>query len=110
MTWKRLVKHDPALKPSLRKKLRNVPNQADRALKEVLLAFGIPESDLQEYLEAHLLALPGWAGRMLWRLRIVAEDKTLLMEYLAVRLSMEWTFITPYLPFSQQKVENQVSL
>ena len=66
-TWKRLVKHDPALKPSVRKRLRNVPNEADRALKEVLLALEIPESDLQEYLEAHLLALPGWAGRMLWR-------------------------------------------
>ncbi len=109
-TWKRLVIHDPALKPSVRKRLRDVPNDADRALEEVLLALEIPESDLQEYLEAHLLALPGWAGRMLWRSEQSAEEKTLLMEYLAVRLSMEWAFINPYLPYPQQKIENEVSL
>ena len=102
-TWKRLVIHDPALKPSVRKRLRNLPNEADRALKEVLLALEIPESDLQEYLEAHLLALPGWAGRMLWRSQQSDEDKTLLIEYLAVRLSMEWAFIKPYLPLPTAK-------
>ena len=62
-----LVIHDPALKPSVRKRLRNLPNEAEQALKEVLLALEIPYSDIQEYLEAHLLALPGWAGMMLWR-------------------------------------------
>ena len=34
---------------------------------EALLALEIPYSEIQEYLEAHLLALPGWAGMMLWR-------------------------------------------
>ena len=65
--WKRLVLHDPALKPSVRKRLRSLPDEAERALKKVLLALEIPFSDIQEYLEAHLLALPGWAGMMLWR-------------------------------------------
>ena len=108
--WKGLVMHDPALKPSVRKRLRNLPNEADRALKEVLLALEIPYSDIQEYLEAHLLALPGWAGRMLWRSEQSDEEKSLLTEYLAVRVSMEWAFIKPYLPLPQPKVENQVPL
>ena len=65
--WKILVLHDPALKPAVRKNLRSLPDGAERALKKVLLALEIPCADIQEYLEAHLLALPGWAGMMLWR-------------------------------------------
>ena len=65
--WKRLVHHDPALKSSVRKQFKSLPEEADRALKEVLLALEIPYSEIQDYLEAHLLALPGWAGMMLWR-------------------------------------------
>ena len=108
--WKRLVMHDPALKPSVRKRLKNLPDEADRALKEVLLALEIPYSDVQEYLEAHLLALPGWAGMMLWRSQQSDEEKSLLTEYLAVRISMEWALMKPYFPLSQPKIENQVPL
>ena len=49
------------------RQLKNVPEKADDALKEALLALEIPYSEIQDYLEAHLLALPGWAGMMLWR-------------------------------------------
>jgi len=108
--WKGLVMHDPALKPSVRERLRNLPNEAEHALKEALLGLEIPYWDVQEYLEAHLLALPGWAGMMLWRSEQSGKEKSLLTEYLAVRISMEWAFVTPYLPLPQQKVENEVNL
>lgn len=108
--WKGLVLHDPALKPAVRKSLRGLPDEAERALKKVLLALEIPYADIQEYLEAHLLALPGWAGMMLWRSQQYDEEKTLLAEYLAVRLSLEWMLIQSYLPIQQQKIENHISL
>ncbi|KAA9021038.1 DUF2309 domain-containing protein [Niallia endozanthoxylica] len=108
--WKELVLHDPALKPSVRKRLRNAPNEADYALQEILILLGIPYTDMQEYLEAHLLALPGWAGMMLWRSQQYDTEKTLLTEYLAVRLFMEWALITPFLPLSQQRMVKQVSI
>ncbi|WP_394233700.1 DUF2309 domain-containing protein [Niallia oryzisoli] len=105
--WKELVQHDPALQPSVRKKLGTIPSEPERAIMYFLLALEIPYSHMQEYLEAHLLALPGWAGMMLWRSQQSDKENTLFMEYLAVRLSMEWAIIEPYLPLPQQKVENQ---
>ncbi len=108
--WKELVQHDPALKSSIRKRLRHAPNEADHALREILILLDIPYTDIQEYLEAHLLALPGWAGMMLWRSQQDDTEKNLLTEYLAVRLSMEWALIQPFLPLSQQRMVNQVSI
>jgi len=108
--WKELVLHDPSLKPSVRKRLRDAPNKANHALREILIRLDIPYREIQEYLEAHLLALPGWAGMMLWRSQQYDTDKTLLTEYLAVRLSMEWALIQPFLPLPQQRMVNQVSI
>ena len=68
-----------------------------------MLALEIPYSEIQDYFEAHLLALPGWAGMMLWRSQQSAEENSLLMEYLAVRISMEWALINPYLPLPTAK-------
>ena len=47
---------------------------------------------------------------MLWRSQQSVEDKNLLIDYLAVRLSMEWALVQPYLPLTQQQVENRVPL
>ena len=99
--WRKLVQHDPALSRTLRKQLSELPVAAEDALKEVLLALDIPFSEIQDYLEAHLLALPGWGGMMLWRSQQSAEESTLLLDYLAVRISMEWAFVKPYLPLPE---------
>ena len=45
---------------------------------EALLALEIPYSEIQDYLKAHLLALPGWAGMMLWRSQQSTEENSLL--------------------------------
>ncbi|UOF92385.1 Na-translocating system protein MpsB [Fodinisporobacter ferrooxydans] len=104
--WRRLVPYDPALRRSLRRRLKDWPQEADAALKEALSALEIPQEQIQSYLEAHLLSLPGWAGMMLWHSQHSAQEHFLLTEYLAVRISMEWVLIQPYLPLSEQKSED----
>lgn len=108
--WRKLVEHDPALNRTQRKQLKNWPQEANAALKEALSALEIPQSEIQSYLEAHLLTLPGWAGMMLWRSQQSTQESSLLMEYLAVRISMEWILLKPYLPLPKQTSESKVSL
>ncbi|WP_445724477.1 DUF2309 domain-containing protein [Fredinandcohnia sp. FSL W7-1320] len=97
-TWQSLIQHDPSLRKNQRKMFRNWPQDAETALEVVLSAFKIPRSEIQDYLESHLLSLPGWAGMMLWRSQQSQQEQSLLMEYLAVRVSMEWVLVNPYLP------------
>ncbi|BCJ86731.1 DUF2309 domain-containing protein [Effusibacillus dendaii] len=105
--WRRLVQYDPALSHSQRRRLKDCPQEADAALKEALSALEIPEWQIQDYLEAHLLSLPGWAGMMLWRSQQSTRENSLLTEYLAVRISLEWALIKPYLPLPEQKTDDQ---
>ena len=63
-------------------------------MKRALRALDISDGDVQAYLEAHLLSLPGWAGMMLWRSQQSQDEQGLLLEYLAIRLSMEWMLIS----------------
>ncbi|MGX9136054.1 DUF2309 domain-containing protein [Rummeliibacillus sp. JY-2-4R] len=108
--WKEMVQFDSALNHSIRKQLKNIPGEADQALAEGLVALGVPASEIQAYLEAHLLALPGWAGMMLWKSQQSTTLEALLTEYLAVRVSMEWALINSHLPLPEQKVNDQAKL
>lgn len=108
--WQRLIQYDPALSKNQRKSLKDWPQEAHMALREALSALEISESERLTYLEAHLLSLPGWAGMMLWRSRQSSHEHTLLTEYLAVRISMEYALIKPYLPLSKQQFEKKVSI
>ncbi|MBT2728359.1 DUF2309 family protein [Bacillus sp. ISL-75] len=101
--WRKLVQHDPALSRKVRKQLSKLPVEADAALMEVLLEFEIPFSEIQDYFEAHFLALPGWGGMMLWRSQQSAEETSLLLDYLAVRISMEWALVKPCLPLPEKR-------
>ncbi|QCJ42125.1 DUF2309 family protein [Bacillus sp. S3] len=101
--WRKLVQHDPALSRIQRKQLSNLPEEADAALREVLSALEIQFSEIQAYFEAHFLVLPGWSGMMLWRSQQSAEESSLLLEYLAVRISMEWALVKPFLPLPEKR-------
>ncbi|WP_342043235.1 DUF2309 domain-containing protein [Bacillus sp. OTU2372] len=107
--WRKLVQHDPALSRKVRKQLSELPEEADAALMEVLFALEIRFSEIQEYFEAHFLALPGWSGMMLWRSEQSTEESSLLLEYLAVRISMEWALVKPFLPLPEKR-NNKVHL
>ncbi|AIM16162.1 hypothetical protein HW35_07515 [Bacillus sp. X1(2014)] len=106
--WQRLIQYDPALSKKQRESLKGWPQEAHMALKEALSVLEIPESEIQTYLEGHLLSLPGWAGMMLWRSRQSSHEHALLTEYLAVRISMELALIKPYLPLTNQRSEKRV--
>ncbi|MFA9458787.1 DUF2309 domain-containing protein [Halalkalibacter sp. AB-rgal2] len=108
--WQQLISHDPALSKGQRNLLKDWPQEAHVALTQVLSALEIPESERQSYLEDHLLSLPGWAGMMLWRSQQSSHERSLLTEYLAVRISMEWVFIKPYLPIANQQSDKEVSV
>jgi uncharacterized protein YbcC (UPF0753/DUF2309 family) len=108
--WRRLVQYDPALNHTQRQRLKDWPQEANSALKEALSALEIPQSKIQDYLEAHLLSLPGWAGMMLWRSQQSTQENSLLTEYLAVRISLEWALLKPYLPLPEQKPVREVPL
>ncbi|WP_312097313.1 putative inorganic carbon transporter subunit DabA [Niallia sp.] len=109
-SWHRLVCYDPALSKSQRESLKSWPEEADSALENALKALNIPETEIQSYLEAHLLSLPGWAGMMLWRSNQSSEENALLTEYLAVRISLEWALIHPYLPFRNKQLKKKESI
>ncbi|MBM7572736.1 DUF2309 domain-containing protein [Aquibacillus albus] len=108
--WHRLIQHDPALRKNQRQCLKNWPQEAHMALKQALISMEIPESEIQTYLEGHLLSLPGWSGMMLWRSQQSSHEHALLTEYLAVRISMEYALIKPYLPLNNKRLEKKVSI
>lgn len=108
--WQHLIQYDPALSKKQRERLKGWPQEAHVALQEALFALEIPESEIQCYLEGHLLSLPGWAGMMLWRSQQSSHEHALLTEYLAVRISMEWALIKPYLPINNERFENKISI
>ncbi len=108
--WREMVQFDTALSHDIRKQLKKLPREADQALAEMMIALEIPLTEIQDYLCAHLLALPGWAGMMLWRSQQSVEQETLLTEYLAVRICMEWALINSYLPLPEKKLDNQQQL
>lgn len=108
--WQHLIQYDPALSKQQRKRLKDWPQEAHMALQEALFALEIPESEIQTYLEGHLLSLPGWAGMMLWRSQQSSHEHALLTEYLAVRISMERALIKPYLPLNNERSEKKISM
>ena len=101
--WKEIVPYDPALNHHLRKQLKHLPEDAEHALRDMLIDLKVPESQRQDYLEADLLALPGWAGMMLWRSQQSTQEEKLLLEYLAVRVSMEYAMVQSFLPTTHLK-------
>ncbi|MEC3465523.1 Na-translocating system protein MpsB, partial [Bacillus thuringiensis] len=108
--WQHLIKFDPALSKNERKVLKDWPQDAQVALARALSELGISESNIQAYLEGHLLSLPGWAGMIRWRSQQSIQEQELLIEYLAVRISMELAITKPYLPLKNQKVEKKVAI
>ncbi|RHW31399.1 DUF2309 family protein [Lysinibacillus yapensis] len=106
--WKEMVKHDPAVNRLVRSNLNDLPNDATQALAESLLGLEISYLEIEGYFKAHLLALPGWAGMMLWRSQQSTEEKNLLTEYLAVRICLEYALIKPHLPLPEPKMEEDM--
>ena len=108
--WQKLIQNDPALSKKERKRLADWPEDAETALLFSLSLLNIEDEKAKDYLESHLLALPGWAGMLKWRSQQSGEGLQLLVDYLAIRLSLEWAFAAPYLPLEQEKKADVSSL
>mgnify|MGYP001221288264 CR=1 FL=1 len=98
--WRKLVKHDPSLSRDQRRKLEQIPESSREALLEALRLLNISEEQMEGYLRAHLLELPGWAGMLLWRSQSEGKGHEWLVDYLSVRLSLEWVLVNEYTPFT----------
>ncbi len=105
--WRKLIPYDPTFARNPRRQFNQLPKESVTALLEAVVALEIPYSEIQGYLEAHLLALPGWAGMMLWHSQQSPEGNSLLLDYLAVRVSMEWVLLKSYLPIEMQPSEGK---
>ncbi|MCL6592616.1 MAG: DUF2309 domain-containing protein [Alicyclobacillus sp.] len=99
-TWRRLIQEDPALPKVQRRRLADWPTSAAEGLLRALTCLGVSEEERVPYLRAHLLALPGWAGMLLWTAQETKSGMTLLLEYLAVRLALEWALCADHLPLA----------
>lgn len=108
--WRKLVINDPSLNKQQRERLKDLPHDPEEALRQALMLLGIPHGEMKGYLEAHLLSLPGWAGMLLWRSQQSGQAHLLLVDYLAIRLSLEWALIAPHLPFAKQKDDDEAFL
>lgn len=99
--WRKLACHDPSLSRAERGRIKQTPANAEDALKQALFNLNVPRPDMERYLEEHLIALPGWAGMLLWRSQKSGQEYRLLTEYLAIRLSTEWALVAPRLPLQE---------
>ncbi len=105
-SWRRLAPLDPSLSKEERKRLFDWPHHPEEALQRALEQLGVQDEEAVAYLEAHLLALPGWAGMIVWQSRRAGDEIGGLINYLAVRLSLEWVFTAPHLPLKEEENED----
>lgn len=85
--WRAHAASDRALPRHARRMLRELPAAADLALRDALRALGVGPAIQRDYLQAHLSALPGWAGHVRWRAE--HQGGVDLTEYLAMRVTLE---------------------
>ncbi|MCL6454004.1 MAG: DUF2309 domain-containing protein [Alicyclobacillus sp.] len=95
--WRQLTPLQPGLPRRVRQQIDHWPKTPADALERALVALDVPAADWEGYLRAHLLALPGWAGWALWQSRGAGREPSLLLEYLAVRVSLEWALCADHL-------------
>lgn len=90
--WREQARFDTQLPPAIRQRLGNLPTEAASAISAALSQLVSPVHRLG-YLQAHLLALPGWAGMLRWLGRKQTGEISALTDYLALRLSLEAALI-----------------
>lgn len=93
--WRGLAPHTPRLPRRTRACLRAVDAEPQDALLHALAELGVPESERVEYLRCHLSSLPGWTARIRGRQEYPAHEIADLLEYLAMRVSVEAAFLVP---------------
>lgn len=60
--WRKLACHDPSLSRAERERIKQMPANAEDALKQALLNLNIPRPDMERYLEEHLIGCRAGQG------------------------------------------------
>lgn len=105
--WRKLIIYDG----DINKKLNEpIPKSPEEALFQVLA--NIDEKEHVKIFERHLAALPGWAGFIKYRVENSSiwndEYPVSLLEFLAVRLWMAHSLMTPIIPKLTQKKDHSL--
>ncbi len=104
--WRQLVGFDYSLtlqgSRNWKNLLSELPPQADRALEFLLAKLGVEEHELVQYLQKHLVQLPGWASHLKWR--STQGESEILTDYLAMRLFYELSLSEPIVQSSYKGV------
>lgn len=96
--WSRLAAFTPGLPRRTRRMLRDLPARPADALLQALTALGVPAHDRVPCLRSHLAALPGWTARVRGRQDDLQDGIANLLDYLAMRVSLEAAFLVPLHP------------
>ncbi|GMA58227.1 hypothetical protein GCM10025858_27300 [Alicyclobacillus sacchari] len=88
--WRHLILRDPALTRTERRRLADWPTDSVEAIAFAIKMLALEEHEAVAYLRAHLAALPGWVGMLSWRGREEGCEIELVVDYLALRVSLEW--------------------
>lgn len=91
--WKSLARHDPQLRLSARRRLRQLPEGAEEALELALARLGVPPASAEVILRQEAEYSPGWVAHVKWRAEHYADID--LTSYLAVRLTTRWALDLP---------------
>ncbi|MBX9690450.1 MAG: DUF2309 domain-containing protein [Candidatus Obscuribacterales bacterium] len=97
-SWRELAIYDLSLSlhgsRQWKKNLKELPSDSFLALQKLLDTIGVEEEAQLDYLQKHLLQLPGWASHLKWRESQGAFD--ILGDYLAIRLFYEISLAETY--------------
>jgi uncharacterized protein YbcC (UPF0753/DUF2309 family) len=112
--WKKLAIHDKKLLQGDTKKLswlNALPESSELAIAECLLRLRVPREDYQAFMSFSLLALPGYAGyvkyRVLWDPQLNADLSPVnLADFLAVRLIITCLCYGDAVDFFRQQTDN----
>jgi hypothetical protein len=94
--WRALAPRDPSLPRPARRALAALPDAPEDAILAALETLAIPAGERRAYLQAHLVALPGWASHVRWRGE--RDGDVDLVDYLALRLAYEAALLDPTAP------------
>ncbi|CAN5563716.1 DUF2309 domain-containing protein [soil metagenome] len=96
-SWRQLAPFDYTLSihgsKHWRRVLSALPDEPKQALQALLNLLGVAEHETVQYLERHLVQLPGWASHLKWRQTQGLSD--ILSDYLAIRLFYELCYSEP---------------
>jgi uncharacterized protein YbcC (UPF0753/DUF2309 family) len=93
--WTAMARYDPHLPGAARRRLRDLPRNADEGLADALARLGVQQGETGLALRLEAQQLTGWAAHIKWRADHVGDID--LTSYLAIRATLRWALGLPLL-------------